>query len=352
MFFQNYFYKLASGKYSGGLHLIPAGILSVFSLMYGIVVRIVLAISLNRKITPPIPVISVGNITVGGTGKTSLVEYIISALKREGRHPAVVTRGYKRIATKGIHSYETMGDEPAMLERNTGVPVVVDSNRLRGITRALKEYGVDSIILDDAFQQWKIAKRLEIVCIDATNPFGCVKLLPRGLLREPLTSLSRADIIIFTKTNSTPVSDSLRQDVRKFAPQSVVVESMHRPIGFYLLGDSSSMQKLGGKSYLLFSGIGDPRSFEEGVKNMGVSVAHAMQFPDHHPYTVNDMNTIFAHARRFQADAVITTEKDAMRLQRLQLASGSFPIFIFKIELTITKNEDGFLHRLRGVYSV
>ncbi|HNX80845.1 MAG TPA: tetraacyldisaccharide 4'-kinase [Candidatus Omnitrophota bacterium] len=352
MFCLDYLYKLASGRYRGGFHLIPAAVLSVFSFVYGILVRILLTYALYHKTTPAIPVISVGNITVGGTGKTSLVEYLALKLKSYGKKPAIVTRGYKRPASKGSDTYDLMGDEPALLQKNTGIPVIVDSNRLRGITRALEESAADSIILDDAFQQWKIVKRLEIVCIDTANPFGCARLLPRGLLREPLTGLDRADVIVFTKTNIAAVSESLKQTVRKFAPRALQVESMHKPVGFYSLYDTSSMQKLDGRSCLLFSGIGDPHSFEEGVKHQGISVMHTVRFSDHHSYTAGDVDRIVGQARRCRADTIITTEKDAMRLQRLQLSFGSFPVFVFKIELILTKKEDEFLSRLRSVYSV
>jgi tetraacyldisaccharide 4'-kinase len=334
---QNYLYNLATDKTKG---LLP-GVIKVFlfllSLIYGAGVKILVSFYRLRPYRLDCKVISVGNITLGGTGKTVLVEYIARYLKSQGRKVAIITRGYKR-------KMRTAGD----------IPVIVDADRIRGAKKAIKEYGVDTVILDDAFQQWRLKKDLEIVCLDATRPFGNGKLIPRGILREGLSSLRRADVIILTKTNLNPDVARIRDSLNKLRVQAPVMESSHEAVGFYNIAGPSELinaNALKGKSVTLFSGIGDPDSFEKLIKDLGINAGLSFRFRDHYNYTEKDLDKIIENSKAKSIDIVITTEKDAARLYDLRITDCGLRILVLRIKLAI-KDEPGFHKRLLKLYSL
>jgi len=379
---QRYLYNLATDKYKGFIPaLIQAG-LFILSGIYGLAVRFLIFLSRLRFYRLNCKVISVGNITLGGTGKTSLVEYIAHYLKQEGRKVAILSRGYKRKASSNQQSaisYETMGDEPYMLSRSLGdIAVIVDADRVRAARQAIGNHGADTVILDDGFQQWKIKKDLEIVTIDATNPFGNRYLIPRGILREPLTSLGRADIFILTKTNLKPSAEckeagiltsasrsntSKRQYIRdtrdlkdfliSINPKAAIFESTHKPAWIYEIGNPDkrlSPQTLKTKTAALFSGIGDPDSFENLIISLGVKVGLSFRFRDHYSYSSEDLDKIVQAAKEKNIDTIITTEKDAVRLCAVRHTPYAVRILVLRINLEI-KNEEGFHNRLLRLYS-
>ena len=356
--------------------------LYLFSLVYGMVVRLLVSFWRAKPYKASVKVIGVGNITVGGTGKTSAVIYIAHYLRRQGRKVAVVTRGYKRGTGIGARdsgfpspkpgtrnpipgtsplpvtrhpSPESMGDEPFMLACVLkDIPVVVDANRIRGIEKARKEYGVDTVILDDSFQQWKIKKDLEIVAIDAGNPFGNGFLLPRGVLREPRCALLRADMLLLTKTDGSPGLEELKRTLRDINPHAELFESVHQVLGFYEWGDSqtrieSDYFKKG--PVLLFSGIGDPGSFEKKVRQEEITIEAHLRYPDHYRYRAEDLAGIISTAEGKNIDAILTTEKDAARLSGTQKIAGRARIFVCAVRLAIVNDEERFLFRLSGLYS-
>jgi tetraacyldisaccharide 4'-kinase len=359
-----YIYNLATDRYKGPVAGIVKSFLYLLSLIYGLIVRILIFIYRLKPYRLNCKVISVGNITLGGTGKTSLVEFIARYLKQQGHKVAILTRGYKRKITNyglRITDYEMMGDEPHMLKMNLeDIPVIVDADRVRAAKLAMRDYGVDTIILDDGFQQWRIKKDLEIVTIDATCPFGNRKLIPRGILREPLSSLKRPDVFVLTKTN---LGASLLQEIKDFLgkinPEVLVIESIHSPLGFYKMGTNEILGTgvLQGKTVTLFSGIGAPDSFENLIKSLGIQVGLSFRFRDHHNYTQRDLENIFKSARDKNIDIIITTEKDAARLNQLPdprygvgTPSCQLPVIFLRIELRITKDEERFYHRLLRLY--
>ncbi len=343
-----YLYNLATDQERGFI----AGILKIFlficSLFYGLVIRILLFFSLLKPDRLNCKVISVGNITVGGTGKTTLVEFIARYLAGRGRKLAVLSRGYKRAV--GI------GDEPLMLRRRLpDVPVIVDANRRRGANRAVSEYGLDTVILDDGFQQWRLKKDLEIVTIDATDPFGNRQMLPRGILREPLSSLKRADIFVLTKTNLNPDTQEIKDFLRSINAKAAVFEAMHNPAGFYKIDKPSlffGADVFRGRQVTLVCGIGDPDSFENLVDNLGIKVGLSLRFPDHHNYAPYDMDHIARASKNKGIDTIITTEKDAVRLPQPGAGSWELGVFVLGIELKINKNEEEFFSRLDRIYNL
>lgn len=358
MVLEKYLYDLATDRYKGpiaGLIKIP---LFLLSLIYGLIVRILAYLNYLKPLRLACKVISVGNITLGGTGKTSLVEFIADYLKEHGRKAVILSRGYKRKTAKSQSFNVTgveLGDEPYMLQKNLGnVAVIVDTDRRKAAVRAIEDYGADTVILDDGFQQWGIKKDLEIVTIDATEPFGNRHMIPRGILREPLSSLKRADIFVLTKTNLNPDTLDVKGFLQGINPDALIVESAHKPCGFYELGKKArifSADALKGGGVTLFSGIGDPDSFDNLIGSLGIKVELSFKFPDHHRYSEKDIERIVSESRKKDVNTIITTEKDAARF--LDLRSGAGLLFlVLRIELKITQNEERFLNRLLKLYNL
>ncbi len=346
---QAFLYNLATDKYKGVPYALIKFPLFLLSLFYGLIVKALIFFSIFKSRRLNCKVISVGNLTLGGTGKTTLVEFIARYLRQEGKKIAILTRGFKRKSTKA------MGDEPYMLTSNLkDVPVIVDADRFRAGNRALREHAIDSVILDDGFQQWKLKKDLEIVTIDATNPFGNGYCLPRGVLREPLSSLKRADIFVLTKTNFNADIDNTKGLLTKFNPEALIIESAHIPMGFYSIEKPEELlnvELFRGKAVTLFSGIAGPDSFENLIKNLGIKIGLVFRFPDHYNYSRKDLDKIFNSAKEKKIDTIITTEKDAARLSALGLNTDyGLQILILRIALVITKDEEKFYHRLLKLY--
>ena len=350
---RGYLYRIVAGRQGGALAAVIKSALFILSLVYGIIIRVLIFGSSFVQKRFNLRIISVGNITVGGTGKTSLVELISRYLKGRGNSLAILTRGYKR---KGL---DYAGDEPRMLAKNLeDTPVIIDKNRARSARRAVREYNCDTAILDDGFQQWHIKKDLDIVVIDSLNPFGNRHMLPRGLLREPLSSLKRGDIFVLSKTNfvSRGDLDKIRLSLVKYNPRGLIVESIHKPVGFYNIkepGKLLSLVCLKKEKVVLLSGIGDPVSFLKTISGLGVGVGLELVFSDHHYYTVREIEVIADRARRSGLKFIVTTEKDAARISEEAISIlGDLEILILRIELKIVKNEEPFFNRLLGLYSL
>ncbi len=349
---REYLYNLVTCKIKGPLAWFLRLVLFIFSLVYGLAVVIISGFYRIRPAQLNSKVISVGNITLGGTGKTSLVEYLIIKLSQKGHKLAVLSRGYKRDVR--LAGAQGIGDEPAMLQKKLPqANVIVDKDRLRGAARAIKEYAADTLILDDGMQQWRIAKDLEIITIDAGNPFGNLRLLPAGFLREPLGALSRADIFILTQVDPGQDTSAIQDRLRKLNPRALLVESRHMPEGFSNFNKPDeilSADSLKGRAALVFSGIGNPQAFEDTVRSLGIKISGTLRFADHHDYTQADLDDIVARAKEKELDTIITTEKDAVKISRLKI--GHPGIFSLHIKLGITKNEAEFDRRLFKLYSL
>lgn len=350
-------YKLATDKYRGWIFVPIKLFLFILSFIYGWIVNILILFYRKRAYQLNCKVISVGNITLGGTGKTSLVEYIAQYLKERGKKIAILSRGYKRRISDyrlPITNYRAMGDEPYMLlKKLENIPVIVDANRIRAAKKVIRDYVVDTVILDDGFQQWKIKKDLEIVTVDATCPFGNRYLLPRGILREPLSSLKRADLFILTKTNLNSNTQNIKYLLRSINPEADIFESIHKPVGFYKMDKTDELLKidiLKAKTVTLFSGIADPESFENLIKSLSINIGLSFRFPDHYGYVAQDLENIIKESQEKNIDTLITTEKDVVRLNTLTLNPYPLPLFILCIKLEIIRDEQGFHNRLLKLY--
>lgn len=354
---RKFLYNLATDKYTGLLAGIIKFFLFLLSLVYGLMVKILIYFHLRHPYQLNCKVISVGNITLGGTGKTSLVELIAKRLSKEGKKVVVLSRGYKRkYRHYALHvmRYDRMGDEPYMLQLNLkNVPVLVNADRIRIGKRAIRDYNADTVILDDGLQQWKIKKDLEIVTIDAICPFGNRHLIPRGILRQPLNSLKHADIFVLTKTNLQPEIKELREFLAKINPRSLIIETAHIATSLYRLNKPDELLSLDlckEKNVTLISGIGDPGSFERLVVSLGIKIGLAMHFADHHPYSQKDLKIIAQKSIEKNISYILTTEKDAVRLRELSLTDYPLEIFVLRIELKIIKDEKEFFNRLFKLY--
>ncbi len=297
-----------------------------------------------------IPVISAGNLTAGGTGKTPCIMKLARFLTEEGRHPAVLTRGYKgelehhggivSDRQKILISQVKAGDEPYMMAAALpGVPVIVGKDRTVSAAAA-KALGADVLLLDDGFQYWRLYRDLDILLIDSTNPFGGGHLLPRGLLREPLDALKRAGLFLLTKSGQVKQDerDAIRKTLSQYAPHVPVIETDHVPSSLVSLEEwpgRSDGQTPGGK-VMLFCGIGNPPSFEATAAEAGLSVTSCMAFPDHHQYSENDLAAASRRAEKEGASALVITEKDAVKIKANldREGKGILPVYVLGISMT------------------
>ncbi len=308
-------------------------------------------------------VISVGNVTVGGTGKTPVVEILARTLQEEGRKVAILSRGYKkkekpfferlfhgetisppRIVSDGnrvLLDSELSGDEPFMLASNLpGVVVLVDKNRVKSGRYAIRNFGCDVLILDDGFQYMKLKHTHEILLVDSTNPFGNGYHLPRGILRESVRNVKRADFIFITKSDGN--TEGLRMRLRKLNSRAEIAECCHMP-RYYKNAFSQErleLDKIRGMKVVTLTGIAAPLGFENSVVKMGGKVLSRERFPDHYRYKAQDIINIINAADEMGADAILTTEKDAVRLPRLEYPK--VPIFYMRMDIEIIKGFDDF----------
>jgi tetraacyldisaccharide 4'-kinase len=287
-------------------------------------------LGLLRPAKLPCKVISVGNITVGGTGKTPMVIYLAHLLKEKGFHPAVLSRGYKgkarapiNVVSDGARLFmkpEDCGDEPLLIAKSlNGVPVLTGPKRVLTGRVAMEQFGADILILDDAYQHRQLARDVDIVLMNVRRPLGNGFLLPVGPLREPPSSLRRADFIIRTGagTQTTPVS-SLKPEYRALHQAVSVVNGA--------TGRDYPLENLQGRRVCAFAGIASPEAFRNTLMETGAVVAAFLPFPDHHNYSREDIREIQKRAVEEKADIIVTTEKDGVKLSR-------FHMFLEKIDL-------------------
>ena len=315
-------------------------------------------------------VVVVGNLTVGGTGKTPVVEKLARTLAERGRKVAILSRGYKskpepfykrwwrwlthgeppppKVVSNGqklCMDSEQAGDEPYMLARNllsSGVVVLVDKNRVKAGHYAIRHFGADTLILDDGFQYLPLRGQLNLLLVDQTNPFGNRQLLPRGILREPIKHLSRASYVFLTKSDGTPRPD-IEKLVRQYKPNAEFIVCAHRPKYLEPLGHDGprlELSQLRGKRVGLFSGIAAPENFEKLIREDGAQIAVNRRFLDHHRFSRDEIEAFFEEAEKAGVDFSVTTEKDAVRLP-LDFKAPQ-PLYYLRMEVEILKGADDF----------
>ena len=319
-------------------------------------------VGLKRRHPLGIQVISIGNVTAGGTGKTPVTEIFARTLAAEGRKVAILSRGYRRkeapwwqrlftdvispplVVSDGKHvllDSATGGDEPYMLAPNLpGVAVVVDRDRVKAGRYAIKRLGCDTIILDDGFQYQKLRHSIEVVLVDSTNPFGNGNMLPRGILREPVRHLKRADIIFLTKCRGDV--SAVVQEIRKYNKTAEIVECTHAPKS---LKDVWSREEfpltwLEGKTTCTLSGIASPKGFENSLRHLGAKVVWCERYADHHSYDSSEILYALNRTADMGADALVTTEKDAVRFPRFE--TSPVRCLYLRIAIEILRGRESF----------
>ena len=260
-----------------------------------------------------VPVISVGNLTVGGTGKTPFVVALVQRLVAMGRNPAVVARGYK---SDGGGAND---EERLIRSLCPEVAYVADPDRIEGAELACRRFGADVVVLDDGFQHRRLGRSLDIVLIDGTCPFGYEYLLPRGLLREPVESLRRADVVVMTRCDqvSTSTRDNVDRRLRAVAGAATLIQCIHGVSGIERLDGTRHPDALEGRRVVLFSGIARPDAFLTTVRSLGAEVVGQRWWPDHHRYRAADVDSLQKSGRFPPHDLLLTTEKDAVKLAEL-----------------------------------
>lgn len=294
----------------------------------------------------PVPVISVGNITAGGTGKTPMVAWIVRHLVASGRKPAIVMRGYR--AVKAAPGAEPKSDEAQLLASLTGAPVIVEPDRVAGARRAA-EGGADVVVLDDGFQHRRLRRNLDIVLIDAVEPFGFGHCLPRGLLREPPAALADADAIVITHADE--VSPQLLAELRGALarlcrPGVTMAEAMHKPVAVIdEAGQSHCPDALAGRAVLAFSGLGSPEHFLESLTRLGARVISTVEMSDHAAYSPAILAELADKAKAAGAEIMVTTQKDHVRLAHLAVPQGA-RIWQLAIEMDVSAGRDELIARV------
>ncbi|MBI5143646.1 MAG: tetraacyldisaccharide 4'-kinase, partial [Candidatus Omnitrophica bacterium] len=218
----------------------------------------------------------------------------------------------------------------------------------------IKMNGSDTAILDDGFQYWELERDLDIVLIDSRNPFGNGQLFPRGVLREPKDSIKRADIIVFTKVNKALCDiDIVKESLRKIKDDIVFAEAIHKPKGLYEIRTKKilDLTYTRGKKTILFSSIGDPEYFEETVKDLGANIIMHLKFPDHHNYSIIDIEHIAKMCNEKNFDILLTTEKDAVKLNRLGLAIADYTVTVLSVEMEISAGRENVIAGLHSLYN-
>jgi len=313
-------------------------------------------------------VISVGNITVGGTGKTPLVIWLCKYLQKEKVPCAILTRGYK--ATQDTrHKTQGQIDEPGILaESCPQARVIVNADRVASANEAVNKISAKVLIMDDGFQHRRLARDFDIVTIDAMRPFGYGKLLPAGLSREPVDSLRRADAVVITRSNQVSESElnKIEEKIQKIKLSIVIARSIHNPVCVKYtepaeaeirerneimdsyLRRNDSIEQLKGKKVFAFCGIGNPDAFIETVKGLGVNLVGVKIYNDHYRYADEDIVDIRTKAKGLNAELVLTTQKDFSKLPTVKRqARSDIPLGYLAIELKLVRGEDAITRLIK-----
>src|SRR5438105_30789 len=337
--------------------------------------RFLYNVRILRDSTLGVQVIAIGNLTVGGTGKTPVVEKFARELRDQGRNVAILSRGYRskpqpfhqwlldkilfredttppRVVSDGkslLLDSETAGDEPYMLASNLkDVVVLVDKDRVKSGRYAIEKFGCDTLLLDDGFQYWKLAgRRRDIVLIDCQQPFGNEYLLPRGTLREPPSHLSRASTIFITKSDGE--TSRLRARIGKHNPGAGIIECIHHPLYFedVFTSEQFGLEFIKGRKVASLSGIAQPESFEKSLVRQGAELVYAKRFADHHRFTQQEVLNVVNRSKKRQATAIITTQKDAVRFPKIDRRD--LPSFFMREEIKILSGAKDFHDCVRQI---
>jgi tetraacyldisaccharide 4'-kinase len=375
---ETFFLEVIFEQRRGTRATLVRGVLFSFSLLFQVAIKIrrfLYNVRILRDSTLGVQVIAIGNLTVGGTGKTPVVEKFARELRDQGRNVAILSRGYRskptpfhlwltnklllrddttppRVVSDGrslLLDSDMAGDEPYMLASNLkDVVVLVDKDRVKSGRYAIQKFGCDTLLLDDGYQYWKLAgRRQDIVLIDCQQPFGNERLLPRGTLREPPSHLARASTIFITKSDGK--TEALRKRIAQHNPDAGIIECIHHPL--YLedafTGQREALTFVKGRRVASLSGIAQPESFEQSLVNLGADLVYAKRFADHHRFTQQEVLNAINRSKKRQAEMIITTQKDAVRFPKIDRRD--LPIFFMRVEIKILSGAKDFQDCVRKI---
>lgn len=318
-------------------------------------------VGIRQKHVLPACVISIGNLASGGTGKTPTTVWLVRALKDNGLRVVVLSRGYGRITADvdpvllisdlraiRVENPAFTGDEPLQLAKALpGTPVIVAKNRRDSGDMAMAQFQPDVIVLDDGMQYWQLHRDIEICLLDAARPFANQRILPRGPLREPISHINRADIVIMTRDNQVDPAqlETNMQDIKMRNAEAWVTSSCHAPINWISLsGNVGALEDMQGLSVVAVTAIADARQFYASVTQLNVIITQEIQFQDHHAYTSLDVDTILSHCTGRLVHAVVTTEKDLVKLAPIWPKSAP-PLAALRIE-TRPRDHDALIEAI------
>ena len=291
-----------------------------------------------------VPVISVGNLTLGGTGKTPLVAWLARFFRGHNMRVTIISRGYGAAES-------SRNDEARTLERLLpDVPHLQNPDRLAAAEVAIRELATQVIILDDAFQHRRIARDLDIVLIDALSPFGFGHVFPRGLLREPVAGIRRAKVVILSRADLVDelTRRRLRDEVLRIHPQAQWAEVCHVPTCLVAAnGEETALETLRGQRVAAFCGIGNPEGFRQTLLRLNYDLVDFRIFPDHHPYTREDLEELTRWLERIKAQVAICTEKDLVKIGLDQL--GQIPLWALRVEIEFLSGREVLEAQLRPI---
>jgi tetraacyldisaccharide 4'-kinase len=337
--------------------------------------RWLINVRIFRDKTLGVQVIAIGNLTLGGTGKTPVVEKFARELRDAGRNVAILSRGYRskpppfhvwllnkillredqtppRVVSDGkslLLDSEMAGDEPYMLASNLkDVVVLVDKDRVKSGRYAIEKFGCDTLLLDDGFQYWRLrGRRHDVVLVDRQQPFGNEHLFPRGTLREPHSHLARAHTIFITKSDGN--TSELRERIGKLNPTAAVIECIHSPLYFedVFSGERRGLDFLRGKKVASLSGIAQPEGFEQSLVKLGAELVYSKRFADHHRFTQQEILNVINRGKKRAAEIIITTQKDAVRFPKIDRRD--LPIYFMRVEIKIVSGANDFQDCVRKI---
>jgi tetraacyldisaccharide 4'-kinase len=355
---RRYLEKVLTGEARGALSWLIRGVLWPFSVMYCAGLAVYLVFRTRTRLD--VPVLSVGNLTFGGTGKTPVVQAICRILQARGLRVAVLSRGHGGSAcgTLLVSDGENLladasaaGDEPVFLASTLpGVAVAVGKDRRKSGSMVIGRLHPDVIVLDDGLQYWQLHRELDIAVLDATRPFGSGLVMPAGDLREPTRGLCRAGIILLnhSQTLTDGEYNTMLERLRFLAPNATVFRCHPRPISLTRVSDKESIpvEWLKGRRVTVFCGIGKPSAFIDNLTAQGAKVVDALVFADHHAYTPQDLDLVERRSYESGAQAIVTTEKDIARLGEINLTN---ELYTLGIEIEIERSKEFAETLIRGI---
>lgn len=365
---QTYLYQLVHGEVNGHLDGLVISILYVFSFIYSQLLELKLLLyrlGLMKKYKLDCHVISLGNITVGGTGKTPTAQRLAASIRDMGYKVVILNRGYRAkwkgdigVVSDGqkIHMTATeAGDEAFLLAKNLpGIPVLIGPDRAITGKYAVESLEAQVVILDDGYQHWRLKRDMDIVLVDAINVFGNNFMLPRGTLREPISHLDRADVCLLTKVDQAQKEsiELIKQTVRQNNGKALIVGSIHSPKCFIEIADwykdvpvkSIDVNQLKDKKVVAVSAIGNPASFEQTIHDIGAVLVESIRFPDHHDYTVEEMQEVIEKSGKQGVEAIIITAKDGVKIpDKIIMSNRPLPVYVLSIEVDFKDGADEFM---------